>query len=100
MWGQHGGLILRHQWQEWLRHVELSIWGTDFYGLGPAFQDRKKFYEQFGKCLKSGVHEDSTNRVKIAEVFRYQTSKSGDKKLDELPFAGKSVRYAMCLATR
>merc|ERR1712166_1456717 len=29
--------------------------------------DYKKFYEQFGKCLKLGVHEDSTNRVKIAE---------------------------------
>ena len=26
--------------------------------------DCKKFHEQFGKCLKLGVHEDSTNRVK------------------------------------
>ena len=41
--------------------------------------DYKKFYEQFGKCLKLGVHEDSTNRVKIAELLRYQTSKSGDE---------------------
>ena len=26
--------------------------------------DCKKFHEQFGKCLKLGVHEDSTNRMK------------------------------------
>ena len=26
--------------------------------------DNQKFYEQFGKCLKLGIHEDSTNRKK------------------------------------
>merc|ERR1712050_30893 len=38
----------------------------------------KKFYEQFGKNLKLGIHEDSTNRSKIAELLRFQTSKTGD----------------------
>merc|ERR1719506_2622669 len=41
--------------------------------------DFKKFYEQFGKNLKLGIHEDSTNRNKIADLIRYQTSKSGDE---------------------
>jgi len=41
--------------------------------------DYKKFYEQFGKNLKLGIHEDSTNRNKLADLLRFQTSKSGDE---------------------
>merc|ERR1712063_189612 len=39
----------------------------------------KKFYEQFGKNLKLGIHEDSTNRKKLAGFLRYYTSQSGDE---------------------
>merc|ERR1712218_504647 len=39
----------------------------------------KKFYEQFSKNLKLGIHEDSTNRKKIAGYLRYYTSASGDE---------------------
>jgi molecular chaperone HtpG len=39
----------------------------------------KKFYEQFSKNLKLGIHEDSTNRKKISELLRYSTSASGDE---------------------
>merc|ERR1712228_960404 len=38
----------------------------------------KKFYEQFGKNLKLGIHEDSTNRKKLAGYPRFYTSASGD----------------------
>merc|ERR1712055_936310 len=39
----------------------------------------KKFYEQFGKNLKLGIHEDSTNRKKLAGFLRFNTSASGDE---------------------
>merc|ERR1712106_425033 len=39
----------------------------------------KKFYEQFSKNLNLGIHEDSTNRKKIAGYLRYFTSASGDE---------------------
>eukprot|EP00347_Sterkiella_histriomuscorum_P009489 403341018 len=41
-------------------------------------EDYKKFYEQFSKNLKLGIHEDSTNRTKIADLLRFHTSKTGD----------------------
>ena len=31
--------------------------------------------------MKFGVHEDPTNRTKVAELMRYQTSKSDDEQI-------------------
>merc|ERR1712133_250630 len=39
----------------------------------------KKFYEQFSKNMKLGIHEDSTNRKKISDILRYHTSSGGDE---------------------
>lgn len=44
-------------------------------------EDYKKFYEQFSKNLKLGIHEDSTNRTKIADLLRFHTSKSGEDQI-------------------
>merc|ERR1711990_1355803 len=49
-----------------------------FTEIAEKKDDYKKFYEQFGKNLKLGIHEDSTNRAKLADLLRFQTSKSGD----------------------
>ena len=49
-----------------------------FQEISENAEDFKKFYEQFSKNLKLGIHEDQSNRQKLSEFLRYHTSKSGE----------------------
>lgn len=50
-----------------------------FDELAENKEDFKQFYEQFGKNLKLGIHEDTANRKKLMELLRYASTESGEE---------------------
>jgi len=60
-----------------------------FAELAENDEDYKKFYEQFSKNLKLGIHEDTNNRNKLSELLRYHTSKSGEELISLKEYVSK-----------
>ena len=47
-----------------------------FAEIAEEEDDHNKIYELFSKCIKLGVHVDSTNRVKVTELLHCQAPAS------------------------
>ena len=52
-----------------------------FAEIAEKKDDYEKSFEQFVKCMKLGIRENSVDDFEIAELLRFNTSKSGDEQI-------------------
>nr|ACR57215.1 Hsp90 [Heterodera glycines] len=57
----------------------------------------KKFYEQFAKNIKLGIHEDSVNRKKLSDFLRYYTSASGEEPCSFKDYVSRMKENQTCI---
>jgi molecular chaperone HtpG len=62
-------------------------------------EDFSKFYEQFSKNIKLGIHEDNSNREKLADLLMFYSTKSNKKMVsfkeyvNAMPESQKHIYY-------
>ena len=70
-----------------------------FAEIKESEEDFTKFYGQFSKNIKLGIHEDSSNREKLAELLMFYSSKSSKKMVsfknyvNAMPESQKHIYY-------
>jgi len=71
-----------------------------FAEIAENADDFKVFYEQFGKNLKLGIHEDTQNRDKIASLLRFTSTRVGSgigtsfkEYIENMPETQKDIYY-------
>ena len=52
-----------------------------FIELKENKEDYSKFYEQFNKNIKLGIHEDSANREKLSDLLMFYSTKSPEEQV-------------------